>query len=187
MKKLNLSWRNFWGIMFVLGSIVLVLALVGTSPRSTKADEPRGDEQRGPKVIPPEYVAFGRTYGEWSAAWWQWAFSIPVASHPLFDNGDCSTGRSGPVWFLGEKFCMPSSPAGCSGTVTRSCSVPASKALFFCIVGDEDSAPEEVHGLGCGNLPPLLQGTIAELYQCAQSYEFLGATGLSAEIDGELG
>ena len=42
-----------------------------------------------------------RTYGEWSAAWWQWQ----EANFPGFAFGeglvDCSAGQSGPVWFLG--------------------------------------------------------------------------------------
>jgi hypothetical protein len=41
-----------------------------------------------------------KTYGEWSAAWWQWQ----EANFPSFDFGedlvDCSVGQSGPVWFL---------------------------------------------------------------------------------------
>lgn len=173
MKKLNLSKTNYLASVFVLGGVVLVLAMLGTSPSGTRAQE-----RRGPKVIDRDSVAFGRTYGEWAAAHWQWKFSIPVASHPLFDNADCSTGQSGPVWFLGPKFRH-------HGAFTRSCSVPAGKALFVGIWGDEDSAPEEANGYGCGNLLPLLQGTIAEMYQCAQSYEFSGVTGLSFEIDGE--
>lgn len=41
-----------------------------------------------------------RTYGEWSAEWWQWQ----EAHFPDFNFGeglvDCSVGQSGPVWFL---------------------------------------------------------------------------------------
>jgi len=43
----------------------------------------------------------GKTYGEWSAAWFQWQ----EVDFPDFDFGDgfvdCSLGQSGPVWFLG--------------------------------------------------------------------------------------
>jgi hypothetical protein len=94
------------------------------------------------KVIPRDSVAFGRSYSEWSAEWEQWADSIPVANHPLFDNGDCSVGQSGPVWFLGGKFCA--NGASCSFTgVVRSCNVPAGKALYFPVFNGEDSALEE--------------------------------------------
>jgi len=93
-------------------------------------------------VIPPSSVAYGRTYGEWSAAWQQWALSIPVVHHPLFDNGDCSIGQSGPVWFLGGKFCALNS-TNCGTThVVRNCSVPAGTALYIPVLNAEWSALE---------------------------------------------
>jgi hypothetical protein len=81
-------------------------------------------------VITQDKVAYGRTYGEWSAAWWQWALSIPVANHPLFDNGPCSVGQSGPVWFLGSKFCANNNPNCGTTHVIRTCSVPKGIALY---------------------------------------------------------
>jgi hypothetical protein len=138
--------------------------------------------QFGPPVVKTNSVAYGRTYGEWSAAWWQWAFSIPVASHPLFDNGDCSVGQSGPVWFLGGRFCQTGQP--CNGAATRSCKVPVGKALYFPLNNVADTAPEEPNW-GCGNsLPPLVGGTIAEMRQCVASF-IDQVTGLEADLDGE--
>jgi hypothetical protein len=91
------------------------------------------------KVIAPDFVIAGRTYGEWSAAWWQWATSIPVSSNPLFDNGDCTTGQTGQVFFLGGKFCSGSS---CSSlTATRQCTVPSRKNIYFPIVNAVDGIP----------------------------------------------
>jgi hypothetical protein len=159
-------------VALVLGMAMAVL----TVPSVIANNNPQA------KVIMPDSLAYGRTYSEWSAAWWQWTFSIPVAGHPLFDNGDCSVGQSGPVWFLGGKFC----PSGqtCSGSATRSCSVPAGKALFFPILNTEDSAPEEPNW-GCGNMfPPLTGGTIAEMRQCVQ-YFFTGIYNLKADVDGK--
>ena len=133
-------------------------------------------------VVDPTSVAYGRTYSDWSAAWWQWALSIPVASHPLFDNGDCSVGQSGPVWFLGGKFCIAGQT--CTGTATRSCSVPSGKALYFPVLNAEDSAPEEPTW-GCGNgLPPLVAGTIAEMRQCVESW-MAGISNLEVDVDGK--
>lgn len=127
----------------------------------------------GPKVIPPDSVAYGRTYGEWSAAWNQWAFSIPVAQHPLFDNGDCSVGQSGPVWFLGGKFCA-NTATNCGYTnVVRSCHIPYGKAIFFPIADSEDSTLEE------GNPAK----PIADMRQFTAS-QIDGAADMSAEIDG---
>ena len=161
----------------VIVAVVLGLGLAGlTVPTVMANDNPEV------KVIAPDSVAFGKTYSEWSAAWWQWTFSIPVANHPLFDKGDCSIGQSGPVWFLGGKFCQTGQI--CSGSATRSCSIPAGKALFFPILNVEDSAPEEP-AFGCGDsMPPLLGGTIAEMRQCAESF-LAGIHNLKAEVDGK--
>ncbi|MDR3773898.1 MAG: hypothetical protein P4L26_11155 [Terracidiphilus sp.] len=93
-------------------------------------------------VIDRDSIAYGRTYSEWSAAWEQWVDSIPASSHPLFDNGDCGTGQSGPVWFLGGKFC-PNGEVCAYNNVVRSCTVPSEKALYFPILNSEDSAIEE--------------------------------------------
>lgn len=170
MKKLNVSMRNYWGFMFVLSGVVLVLAMLATSPNSTRAQERRGYERitldslavgttgegRGPNVIDRDSVAYGRTYGEWMAAWNQWSFSIPEATHPLFDNGDCSVGQSGPVWFLGGVFC-----SNCSSyTRVRDCNLPSGKALFFPVVDWEDSALEEEVAEHPGDLAYQLIGTV---------------------------
>ena len=29
---------------------------------------------------------FGLTYGDWTAKWWQWAYSIPKDVHPAYDD-----------------------------------------------------------------------------------------------------
>ncbi len=168
--------RSYWGVI-VLGLVVLVLAGLAVMPVASVTAQ-----SDGPKVIKSNSVAYGRTYSEWSAAWWQWAFSIPVASHPLFDNGDCSIGQSGPVWFLGGKFCQ--NGQSCPSTVVRSCSVPAGKAIYFPVVNIEDSAPEEPNW-GCGNnMPPLASGTIAEMRQCTAPY-IDGTYNLSVVVDGQ--
>jgi hypothetical protein len=57
-----------------------------------------------PGVIPPHAKPYGMTYGEWSAKWYQWQYSLPVDQHPLFDTADCSEGQTGKVWFLGGTF-----------------------------------------------------------------------------------
>jgi len=124
-------------------------------------------------VVPASSVAYGRTYSEWSAAWQQWALSIPVANHPLFDNGDCSVGQSGPVWFLGGKFCALNNPNCGTTHVVRSCSVPAGKALYIPVLNAEWSVLEM-------NDPKF---QIADLRVLAGS-NIDGATNLSFDIDG---
>ena len=111
--------KQLIGGSLVLGLIVSTVSVAGA--------------RNGPKpeVFPRDSVAYGRTYGEWSAAWWQWSLAIPVANHPLFDKGGCNVGQSGPVWFLGGKVCSTGDPTCDSSSATRTCTVPAGKALFF--------------------------------------------------------
>ena len=55
----------------------------------------------GGTVIPPQADAFGKTYAEWGAAWWQWSLTLPLAGHPFYGcPADCGAGQSGKVWFL---------------------------------------------------------------------------------------
>ncbi len=95
-----------------------------------------------PKVIPPDSVAYGKTYSEWVAVWNQWSLSMPSTQHPLFDTADCSAGQSGPVWFLGGKYCSIDNPNCGTVDVVRSCTVPAGKALFMPILDSEYSVLE---------------------------------------------
>ncbi len=70
----------------------------------------------------------GKTYGEWTADWWQWMLSVPAAENPQDAQGeiDCGAGQSGPVWFLA---------GGDAGRpIARSCRVPAGTRLFFPVV-----------------------------------------------------
>ncbi|AKT42774.1 hypothetical protein [Chondromyces crocatus] len=83
-------------------------------------DEPPVDEP--PATMPPDADAFGQSMSAWGAAWWTWAFGVPEDENPLFGH-DCDTHQSGPVFFLTGNMG--------SGAETRSCTVPADKALFF--------------------------------------------------------
>lgn len=78
-----------------------------------------------PGVFPvnsnPQY---GKTYGEWVVAYWQWAMSIPFSVNPWANDPTgayAATGQSGPVWFLGGTL---------GDSVTRSLTIPANKAIF---------------------------------------------------------
>ena len=84
------------------------------------------------KVFPPGSSPYGKSYGQWSAAWWQWAFSVPASVNPLLDETgvNCGQGQSGKVFYLGGVF-------NASGTAARTCTVPDGKALFFPIINVE--------------------------------------------------
>ncbi len=34
-------------------------------------------------ALAPHSLVAGKTVGEWTAAWWQWAFSLGTANNPL--------------------------------------------------------------------------------------------------------
>lgn len=104
--------------LVVLG-LAAALAVAGTSGPVRAHDSGRA------RVIPVEAVAFGSTYGEWGARYWQWVLSIPADRNPGSDTTGafCGEGQQGPVWFLGSTFG--------GDPVTRHCTIPAGKALFF--------------------------------------------------------
>ena len=123
-----------------LTTLALALALTlgiasGVAFSQTRATDDKNGASKNPRVLPPQSSAYGHTYGEWGAIWWQWAFSFPAADVPFFQAGgpaDCGAHQSGSVWFL----------AGSNvGTVTRSCSVPAGTALFFPLANLVDDWP----------------------------------------------
>ena len=77
-----------------------------------------------------------KTYGEWSALWWQTMLKIPATGNPTFDtNGaNCAKGETASMFFLAGDF----SGAG----VTRNCTVPSNKPLFFPIINADCSNVE---------------------------------------------
>ena len=77
------------------------------------------------EVVPPTTRVHGKTYGEWSVAWWKFVNAIPSSDSPYFRDDNCEKGQSGPVWFLFPK--RGTSPV----VVTRYCAVPSGKYLFF--------------------------------------------------------
>ena len=87
-----------------------------------------GQGNPNPGVIPPHARAYGLSYAEWGAQWWRWAYSFPADQFPPLQSGelDCGLGQSGSVWFLAGTVGQ--------GPVTRSCTIPTGKALFFPII-----------------------------------------------------
>lgn len=108
-----------------VATLLLAAGLSAASPRSALPS---------PLVVPPSsnsgvYPAganpFGKSLGQWSVAYWQWALSIPYASNPWANDatGDfAGAQQSGPVWFLGGSL---------GDSFVREFSMPAGKALFL--------------------------------------------------------
>ena len=72
----------------------------------------------------------GQTYGRWAAQWYQWVFGIPAAKNPLLDatGANCTERQVDEVWFLAG--------SNAAGSVVRSCTIPAQKALFFPLINN---------------------------------------------------
>jgi hypothetical protein len=153
-----------------IAAATLLVATCTVSPAlAAHTPDGRGGNLRNPAVLPPASSPYGHSYSEWSALWWQWAYSLPVTNHPLFDETGAfvGTGQSGPVWYLGGVFNV-------SGTATRNVTIPAGTALFFPIINvewDNICPPSD---------PPL---SLAELQAFARQ-AMDGATNLACELDG---
>ncbi len=108
---------------------------------------------------------YGLTYGEWTARWWQWAYSIPRQVHPAYDDSGkyCAEGQGGPVWFLAGTYEHPAE---------RYCTIPAGKAILLPILNSECSYAE---------FPSL--DSEGELRQCAKQMQD-SVVHLEASIDG---
>lgn len=107
-----------------------------------------------------------------TGVWWEWATSIPVSVNPISDASgiNCMVGQSGPIWFLGGIFG--------GGSVTRKCSIPADKELFFPVINSVNVNSPNVCGQGPGDM------SVKELR--SQVAPFIdNATNLSVKVDGK--
>jgi hypothetical protein len=161
MKKEAFNGRKYWLNLVAVVAVILGLMMSATVALSNSS-------HGNPGVLPSNSSAYGMTYGEWSARWWQWALSLPVDQNPFFDENGCANGANGqlgPVWLL-------TGVINVSGKAVRDCMVPVGKALFFPIINAECSTLE---------VPPYHGDNEAELRECAGSFEI---GDMFAEIDG---
>jgi hypothetical protein len=125
-------------LVFTILTVVLLAGAIGVPlARNITHSYAQGPSQPAqaqgnpnPQIAPVDSWLHGKTYGQLNARWWQWFFSVPASKNPgLAMNGavDCRVGQSGNVWFLAGHF------QG-SGSFTRSCTVPAGKALFIPLI-----------------------------------------------------
>ncbi|MDX1371060.1 MAG: hypothetical protein R3321_01235 [Nitrososphaeraceae archaeon] len=78
---------------------------------------------------------FNIPYSDWTAKWWQWAYSIPKNIHPAYDNTGkfCHVNQKEPVWFFPGTYEHP---------VIRHCEIPKDVGLLFPILNSECSFAE---------------------------------------------
>ena len=86
-------------------------------------------------VLPSHSTVAGKTIGEWSVDWWQWALSFSTPNDPFTDPTGVKAGlkQSGPVFFLAG------TPGGSS---TRSFAVPLGKYVMVPLLVGELSQLE---------------------------------------------
>ena len=122
-------------------------------------------------VLDPATKPYGHTFGEWSARWWQYMFSIPADRNPLTDltGRRCGVGQSGRVFFLGAELDH-------FGKVNRTCRLSSRDAIFFPIINckNDNTAP-----VGSEPTPPLTYEKLLEGCQNA----IKGVADLGAELD----
>ena len=156
-----------------LGAVALGLVL-NMNPELLAGRNPN------PRVMPANSTPYGKTYGNWGAAWWTWAAGIPKAENPVFDlTGEfCHVGQEGPVWFLAGTF---------GGNATRTCTVPKGKALLIPMLNQVLNAPEDVPysqfvATHLGLDPSGLSD--AEVMRIAVNWNLDHATFLAVTVDG---
>jgi hypothetical protein len=156
MKNMTWSWRSARAI-----ALILLAVVIGSVPTAVASDS-------NPRVFPPDAAVFGMTYGDLSAAWWQYIVSIPASTNPLNDVTGCGPQQSsGPILFLAGSFVGP---------VTRTCTVPSGKVILIPIINVECSTLEEA---------PFHGSNEAELRSCAATFgDAIGVNTLAATIDG---
>lgn len=158
--------------VFLVVLLLTAVILVTLSPQS-EAQTNNNINSSSNSSTAPTYLSvfstdskpYNLTYGEWTARWWQWAYSIPKNINPSYDDTGkyCSVGQSGPVWFLTSTY---------KHAVNRYCNVPAGKAILFTILNSECSYAE---------FPNLK--TEQQLRQCAKEMQD-SVTNVEASVDG---
>jgi hypothetical protein len=139
-----------------------------------KKDDPTPDKHRPAKfsIAPIKSRPYGKSYGQWGAAWWTWALSFPSDRSPIQDTtGELgSQGQSGPVWFL----------AGTGGgAVERTITIPTGKGVFFPLLNviNDYPCPDP-------NFQPGPGQTLEEFLTEGAAFFVDHATELSLEVDG---
>ncbi len=79
----------------------------------------------GPVVVAPHSTVAGKTIGEWTAEWWNWAGRATPSVTADTTGAAATSGQSGPVFFI-------AGTAG--GSATRTFNVPSDKYLLFPLI-----------------------------------------------------
>jgi hypothetical protein len=112
--------------LVVLSLIALSAALVA----------PMGATATGTSIYPPDSHPLGKSYGEWSALWWQQAYATVDTPGAPFANGEVNCAQLG----TSEVTFLVGTTPHTGATATRACDVPADHALLIPLINAECSA-----------------------------------------------
>lgn len=127
------------------------------------------------QVLPLEARAYGKTYGQWTVAYWQWALSIPFANNPWANDSTgefAGVGQQGPVWFLGGTL---------GDSVTRMFTMPPGKAIFMPV-------NQWIFGAAVFDCEPSVPGVTCQVptLRAAAGAAAAGVFNMAVSIDGNL-
>jgi hypothetical protein len=159
-------------ILLALSIMVVIAAVVPDSVMSATEDELGSIESLNNTDPDVSNLVYGLdsgpyniSYADWTAKWWQWAYSIPWDRNPFYDDIGkyCSEDQKGPVWFLTQSF---------EHDVVRTCEIPKDTSLLITLLNSECSYAEFE-----------TLKTEQELRDCAMTMQDV-VTGGSASLDG---
>jgi len=141
--------------------VLSALAMLGAS--SVRAQLP----------LPIGSQPFGKTYGEWTVAYWQWALGIPYAQNPWANDPTgafAGVGQRGPVWFLGGTL---------GSSAERTLTIPLGKYIFMPI-------NQWIFGATVFDCDPSNPGVVCDVpaLQAAAATNTTASTTLEVAIDG---
>ena len=144
----------------LLSIVAIIFPVVTSLIQFSKADS------INPGLFGSDSKPYGLNFTEWSQNWWRWFVGSPQSINPINDNNgkNCAVGQNDPhVWDL--------TGTG-SGTVVRTCTIPAGRAILISVAGNECSYAEN----------PSLR-TESQLKLCAISGNQV--TSLHVSVDGK--
>jgi hypothetical protein len=154
-----------------LAAFMAITVAILTSPltRAWASDYHDHDQATQQRVVAPEANVLGMSYGDWSAAWWQYylLFTNDISPYNDSTGARCGDGQSdSPAFFL----------VGGPADISRdTCTVPAGKILVVPIINAECSTLED---------PPFHGSNEQELRRCAATFMNVNLKSLFMTIDG---
>jgi hypothetical protein len=132
----NLNITVFLGTFLTDGTkssiLTLIIYIITTTPLDIFSEIKNSNYNKNDLIYEITDKPFNRTYSDWTAKWWQWAYSMPKDHHPAYDNTGkfCGEKQKDPVWFFPATFGHP---------VILYCIVPAVNDILFPILNSECS------------------------------------------------